>query len=127
MFLYPDTFRIWSRIVFFAGENIRYNWLPSKIKDIDIAMYYNHIGDDSNLNWIKNINENAQLVIDGGYLKDIPLHILSSDTGGDWSRVQQQLLHWSNDSHQETLANSKHYIHWSNKEAVLNKILDMLN
>ncbi|WP_028563653.1 alpha/beta fold hydrolase [Paenibacillus pinihumi] len=110
----------------FAGENIRYNWLPDDIKDIDIAMYYNHIGDDSNLNSIKNMNENAQFVIDSGYLKDIPLHILTSDSGANWEQVQQQLLHWSNDSHQETLANSKHYIHWSNKTAVLNKILDML-
>jgi len=111
----------------FTGENIRYSLLPNKIKDIDIAMYYNHIGDGSNINSIKNMNENAQIVIDGGYLKDIPLHILSSDSGGDWKKVQQELLHWSNDSHQETLPNSKHYIHWSNKEAVLNKILDMLN
>jgi len=110
----------------FTGENIRYNQLPSEIKVIDIAMFYKHIGDASNINSLKNTNENAQLVIDGGHLKDIPLHILSSDSGGGWEKVQQQLLHWSNDSHQETLANSNHYIHWSNKEAVLNKIVDML-
>ncbi|MFB9750242.1 alpha/beta fold hydrolase [Paenibacillus hodogayensis] len=111
----------------FAGENIRYKGLPNKIKEIDIAMYYNHLGDNSNVNSIRTMNENAQLVIDGGYLKDIPLHIVSSDSGGNWEKVQQQLLHWSNESHQETIANSKHYIHWSNKEAVLTKILNMLN
>ncbi|NKI20356.1 alpha/beta hydrolase [Paenibacillus dendritiformis] len=100
----------------FSGENIRYKSLPDELKSIDIAMYYNRIGESSNISTIRNINENAQSVIEGGYLKDIPLLILSSDSGGDWEDVQKQLIHWSNQSHQETLPNSKHYIHWSNQK-----------
>ncbi|WP_200901431.1 hypothetical protein [Paenibacillus sp. DMB20] len=90
-------------------------------------MYYNHVGEYSNVNAIRLINENAQAVIEAGHLKDIPLLILSSDSGGDWEEVQRQLLHWSNQSEQETLPHSEHYIHWSNQEAVSEKILNMLN
>lgn len=110
----------------FAGENLRYDLIPDEIKELDISMYYNHIGEYNNLSFIKNMNENAQTVMNEGYLKDIPLLILSSDTGSDWAKVQKQLLHWSNNSRQETIRDSSHYIHWSNKEAVLKKILEHL-
>lgn len=107
-------------------KKLWYASLPTNMKEIDISMYYNHIGEQSNLNLINNINENAQRVIDNGYLKDIPLLVLSSDSGDDWEKIQQQLLLWSNNSKQETIENSQHYIHWSNKEIVLNKILKFL-
>ncbi|MFD0713372.1 alpha/beta fold hydrolase [Paenibacillus sp. GCM10027626] len=110
----------------FTGENIRNQSLPNEIKGMDVAMYYNHIGESNNLNAIRNMNENAQSVIEGGYLKDIPLLILSSDSGSDWEEVQKELLHWSDESRQETLPDSEHYIHWSNREAVLEKILEMV-
>ncbi|WP_159881783.1 alpha/beta fold hydrolase [Paenibacillus puerhi] len=111
----------------FTGENLRYERLPNEVKALDAAMFYKHLGESGNLSFIKNMSENAQLVMDRGYLKDIPLVILSSDSGKSWEKVQQQLLHWSNDSYQETLPQSQHYIHWSNKEAVITKILDMLD
>lgn len=34
--------------------------IPNEIKDIDISMYYNQIGDKSNLDVISNLNKNAQ-------------------------------------------------------------------
>ncbi|TKI57616.1 alpha/beta hydrolase [Brevibacillus antibioticus] len=110
----------------FAGENLRYDLLPNEMKEIDIAMYYRHLGDSSNLNFISHMNENAKVVMDGGYLKDIPFLILSSESGSDWDEVQQQLLHWSNKSVRETIPASQHYIHWSNKEVVLKKIVETL-
>ncbi|MDR0267804.1 alpha/beta hydrolase [Paenibacillus sp.] len=110
----------------FTGENIRNKQLPDEIKSLDAAMYYNHIGEYSNVDAIKNIHANAQSVIEGGHLKDIPLIILSSDTGEDWVKSQKQLMNWSNDSYQETLPHSEHYIHWSNREEVLGKVLETL-
>ncbi|MBE9917432.1 alpha/beta hydrolase [Paenibacillus donghaensis] len=110
----------------FTGENIRNKQLPDEIRGLDTAMYYNHIGEYSNINAIKNINKNARSVIEGGHLKDIPLIILSSDSGEDWVKSQKQLLNWSKQSYQETLPHSEHYIHWSNKEEVLGRILEML-
>lgn len=110
----------------FLGEDLRYDMLPKEIRGIDKAMYYNHIGNKNNLGSLKNINENAQLVLNNGYLKDIPLIILSSDSGDSWEKSQQQLLNWSNNSYQETIPNSNHYIHWSNKEIVVQKILELV-
>lgn len=114
-------------ILHFTAEELRYSMLPSHLKDIDISMYYNKIGDKSNISVIRNLNENAQTVIDNGSLKDIPLYILSSDSGEEWEEVQQQMLSWSNISNQKTIKNAQHYIHWSNREIVVSKILEMLN
>ncbi|WP_289139575.1 hypothetical protein [uncultured Brevibacillus sp.] len=110
----------------FSGENLRYPLLPDDMKEMDASMYYNHLGDASNLSFIAHINENAQAVVEGGYLHDIPLLILSSDGDRQWREVQQQLLHWSNNSAQETIPASAHYIHWSHKEIVASKLVEML-
>lgn len=109
-----------------TGENIRFESLPRNIRDIDKSMYYNHIGNSSNLSYIQLMNQNAQTVINGGYLNDVPLLIISSHSGGRWSEVQHQLLSWSNESRQESLPNSQHYIHWSNQEEVLQQIIKFL-
>lgn len=111
----------------FTAENIRNQRLPIEWKATDLAMYYNHIGESNNLSFIKNMNENARAVLDGGYLKDTPLLILSSDSGGEWAKVQRQLLQWSSLSKQETISDSEHYIHWSNREEVLQKIVNTIN
>lgn len=116
-----------GNILPFTAEELRYSMLPSHLKDIDISMYYNKIGDKSNISVISNLNENAQTIIDNGTLKDIPLYILSSDSGEEWEEVQQQMLSWSNISNQKTIKNAQHYIHWSNREIVVSKILEMLN
>lgn len=110
----------------FSGENLRYPLLPDEMKEMDASMYYNHLGDASNLSFIAHINENAQAVVEGGYLHDIPLLILSSDGDQEWGEVQQQLLHWSNNSTQETIPASQHYIHWSHKEIIASKLVEML-
>lgn len=110
----------------FAGEDLRYDKLPSEIKLIDISMYYKYLGNISNLQYIKNINENAGEVVKNGYLKNIPLIILSSDSGDSWMRTQQELLNWSNYSSQETLYNSSHYIHWTNTDYVVEKIKELI-
>jgi len=108
----------------FAGEDLRYDKLPNEIKLIDIAMYYKYLGNTSNLQ--NNINENAREVIKEGYLKNIPLVILSSDSGSNWMKTQKELLNWSNYSSQETLYNSSHYIHWTNTGYVIEKIKERI-
>jgi pimeloyl-ACP methyl ester carboxylesterase len=110
----------------FVGEDLRYDKLPNETKLIDIAMYYKYLGNANNLQYIKNINENAREVIKKGYLKNIPLVILSSDSGSNWMKTQQELLNWSNYSSQETLYNSSHYIHWTNTEYIVEKIKELI-
>lgn len=110
----------------FSGEDVRHKRLPDELQGVDIAMYYNHLGSPNNRSVLRHINENAQAVIEGGYLKGIPLLILSSDSGSGWEDVQKQLLHWSDQSRQETLPRSSHYIHWSSQELVMDRIAEML-
>lgn len=110
----------------FVGEDLRYAALPSEIKNIDIAMYYKYLGNTNNLNYIENINENAKEVVKNGYLKNIPLVIMSSGSDSGWEKTQQELLNWSNDSSQETLCNSSHYIHWTNTEYIVKKIKELI-
>lgn len=111
----------------FSGANLRNDRLPPEWRAVDRSKYYNHIGADSNVRFIESMNENAQTVLDGGKLTDIPLLILSSDGGANWTAVQQQLLHWSNLSEQVTIPKSSHYIHWSNQEIVLEKIREVID
>ncbi|WP_141504870.1 alpha/beta fold hydrolase [Paenibacillus luteus] len=111
----------------FAAENLRNPQLPEEVRAMDKAMYYNKAGNTSNLSFISLMNENAQIVLDHGHLKEIPLLILSSDSGAAWRNVQQELLQWSSNSMQETITNANHYIHWTNSDLVFNKLLDMLN
>ncbi|MDF2611442.1 MAG: alpha/beta hydrolase [Lachnospiraceae bacterium] len=110
----------------FVGENVRYSSLPDAIKKIDVAMYYNYLGNKYNLDVIRYINENAKTVIENGYLEDIPLLVLSSDSGKGWELVQQELLNWSNVSKQITFENSEHYIHWTNEKDVISEIMQFI-
>jgi len=110
----------------FVGENLRSGSLPHEIIHMDASMYYNHIGDNSNLNVIKNINENAQIVFDKGHIRNIPLLILSSDNGEEWEKSQLEFLNWSNNSSQKTITCSAHYLHWSHKEVVISEIIEFL-
>ncbi len=100
------------------GENIRNKELSGELKNIDKAMYYKYTGSKSNLYNIDGINENAKLVLTGNRLEDTPILLLSSDSGNEWKKVQQQLALWSKDSRQITLNNSNHYLHWSNYSEV---------
>lgn len=110
----------------FLGENLRYKSLPNEVRELDAAMYYNLIGNKDNLDLINHINENAKTVIDDGYLKDIPLLILSSDSGEKWNETQQELLKWSDISRQKVIQNGDHYSHWSHKEEVISEIKEFI-
>lgn len=110
-----------------TGENIRYPLLPSNIKKIDVAMYYRYIGNTYNISSIDLINENAEVVLDGGILNNIPILVLSSDSGDSWKQVQKQLASWSENSKEITLKKSDHYIHWTNKDEVVNEIVEFIS
>lgn len=110
-----------------VGENVRYRSLPEEVKAADRVMYYAKLGNKNNLNAIANLNENAETVIKGGPLKDIPLIILSSDGDKKWNESQKKLAEWSNQSKQETLSGAGHYIHWTNEETVIDILIGLIN
>lgn len=100
------------------GENIRNQQLPEEVKNLDKAMYYQFVGNSFSLNTISLINENAIKVLSGSFLGNIPILVLSSDSGDEWNEVQKQLARWSDNSKQITIKDSEHYLYWSNYNEV---------
>jgi pimeloyl-ACP methyl ester carboxylesterase len=111
----------------FVGEDTRNHLLPEGIRKIDAAMYYNKLGSSENLKGLGLINENAKTVIENGYLKNIPLLALSAKSDDKWAKAQEELLSWSDRSSGMVMKDSKHYLHWTNKDSVIAEILDFLN
>ena len=100
------------------GENIRNQNIPEEIKNLDKSMFYQFAGNPASLDTIKLINENASKVLAGSSLGEIPVLVISSDSGDEWNDVQIQLSAWSENSEQLMVKNSQHYIYWSNYDAV---------
>lgn len=109
------------------GENIRNPQLPDNLKSLDKAMYDRFIGNPASLNTIKLINENATKVLAGSSLGQMPILVLSSDSGSQWNDVQMQLASWSENSKQITVNDSEHYLYWSNYDEVKNYIGEFLS
>lgn len=108
------------------GENARYENLPDDLRIYDKAMYYRYSGSDSNYENIDYINENADAVLSGNRLGEIPILVLSSDDSTEWMQVQLQLSAWSENSSQVTIDSSGHYLHWTNYDETIENIYDFL-
>lgn len=117
----------WGVLLPLYGENIRYQNLPKEVKKIDKSMYYQFAGNPASLDSIKLINENATNILKGSSLGEIPVLVLSSDSGDEWNDVQIQLASWSEHSKQVMIDDSEHYIYWSNFDEVTNYIESFIN
>lgn len=73
------------------------------------------------------MNENALAVLEGPSLGDIPILVLSSDSGKQWQEVQTKLASWSENSEQVTLQGAKHYLYWSSYDSVIEHIDRFIN
>jgi pimeloyl-ACP methyl ester carboxylesterase len=109
-----------------SGESKRYKMLPGELGEIDKKMFYRNLGNKTNRSEIRNINKNANKVIDGGKLGSIPLVILSSKSDSKWNTTQKELKDWSTDSSQETISGAGHYIHWDRPNIVIEKIQQLV-
>ena len=81
-------------------------------------MFYRFAGNAASMNTINLINENAATVLKGPLLGEMPILVLSSDSGDDWNEVQIQLASWSEDSEHMMIEKSEHYLYWSNYNQV---------
>lgn len=108
------------------GEHIRNKNLPETVQDMDKAMFYRFSGNADTIGTIHLINENATAVLAGQSLGEIPILVLSSDSGDDWYQVQLQLASWSENSEQVTIDASEHYVHWSDYEKVSDCIVSFV-
>lgn len=104
------------------GENIRNYNISEEVTNLDKSMFYQFAGNPTSLDTIKFINENAANVLEVPSLGEIPILVLSSDSGDEWNDVQIQLASWSENSEQVTVKNSDHYIYWSNYDEVADYI-----
>ncbi|WP_167954804.1 alpha/beta hydrolase [Anaerosporobacter faecicola] len=108
------------------GENVRNGLLSGPIKKLDQVMYYRFAGNKDSLQTINKMNENAGEILEGPSLGNLPILVLSSDSGKAWEKVQRQLATWSSNSKQVTIEQGQHYIYWSNYEDVLQYIKEFL-
>lgn len=108
------------------GENIRNAAISEKIKDLDKAMYYRFIGNPATRQYVKLMNRNAKMVLEGSSIRNIPVLILSSDRGTVWDKVQMQLSKWFKNSTQIKIKNASHYLYWSNYDEVKYYINDFI-
>lgn len=104
------------------GESVRNKNISIEVKQLDKAMYYRYTGNPESLDSIRQMNENAEVVLNGTRLGDIPILVLSSDQDQAWDEAQNQLSAWSNQSEQIMIAGAEHYIYWSNYQEVCSKI-----
>jgi len=104
------------------GENTRYKSLPAELQKIDKAMYYKYCGSNSTYKNIDIINENAESILSGNRLGDIPILVLSSDSGNEWAEVQTQLSEWSENCQLFTIKNAAHFLHWTNYDETVNYV-----
>lgn len=109
------------------GEHHRHQNLPENIKEIDKAMFYRFAGNADSLNAIHLMNENAETVLNGPLLGEVPILVLSSDSGKDWNKVQIQLASWSKNSEQVVIKKADHYLYWSNDQEVSAHIVSFID
>lgn len=109
-----------------VGEGKRYKLLPEQLGIIDRMMFYRNLGNKTNRNEIRNMNENAKKVIANGKLMDIPLVILSSKSVSSWNETQEELRDWSNNSRQRFIDGAGHYIHWDRPDVVIEELLKLI-
>ncbi|MBP3886824.1 MAG: alpha/beta fold hydrolase [Cellulosilyticum sp.] len=73
------------------GEHLRNHQLPEKISTLDEIMYYHYTGSLSTYKSIGDMNKNAKSVLEGNDLGDMPIFVLSSDSGKAWQKTQEEL------------------------------------
>ncbi len=106
----------------FVGESARIAGLPEEVRKIERAMYNRYLGNNKNLDLLTWINENAFSVLEGERLTNLPILVLSSESGTKWEEVQKELCAWSKVGKQSTLEGAGHYIHWTNQKEVIEAI-----
>lgn len=109
------------------GENIRNPALPGDVRSIDRAMFYRFAGNPATFEAVGYMNENAADVMAGPRLGDIPILVLSSDSGDNWDGVQSQLAGLSDVSERVTIKGAGHYLHWYAPSEVSERIAEFIS
>lgn len=103
---------------------------PDNFKEIDRAMFLKTFNNRNQVDEGDNKEINANRVAANGYLKDVPLRIITSEELNSYKESRENQLNlknWSTDSKQIIVKGAGHAIHWANPELINNEILEILN
>ena len=126
--------RILYKIDAFANsinsERNQLTLLPDELKDLDKT---STLLQGSNINVIDEMRrsqENAQKVVNGGKIQNIPLTVITSGDFGkaskEWLDSQETLKEWSNYGKQFVVEETKHYIHHYQPEIIVEEIVELI-
>lgn len=101
--------------------------LPYKLKELDKTSTLIKANNDNIIDEMRRSQSNAKKVVDGGWLGNIPLTVITAGNFGQvsqsWLDSQEKLKDWSTSGKQFIVKDSKHYIHQYEPEIIVNEIL----
>ncbi|MHB8074012.1 hypothetical protein [Desulfosporosinus fructosivorans] len=103
---------------------------PNNYKEIDLAMFLKTFNNGNQVDEGDDKEINAKKVVTNGYIKYIPLRIITSEELNNYEESKENQLNlkkWSADSKQIIVKGSGHAIHWSNPEVINNEVLAIIN
>ncbi|MEW9094617.1 MAG: alpha/beta hydrolase [Clostridiaceae bacterium] len=100
--------------------------LPSDLKQLYMAMtlktmYNRNIIDEGNI-----AKDNAKVILENGYLDNLPLRILTAPSDPEWDSSQEALKNWSTDSTQIIVKGSGHSIHQFAPDIINDEIIKLI-
>jgi len=124
--IFPDFYS--STVLATARNNLAL--APDNFKEIDLAMFLKTFNNRNQVDEGDNKEMNAQKVVANGYIKDIPLRIITSEELNNYKQSKDNQLNlkkWSTDSKQIIVKGTGHAIHWSHPEVINKEIHAIIN
>lgn len=122
--------RILGNIGVLPMINNRQRLIPKEMRNIDKAMIYKNIYNNTTIMEVSALRENAEKISSIGTIGDIPLIIITSAISekeiSGWKESQENLKEWSSKSKQIVVENSGHFIHLEKPEKVIRIIEELL-
>lgn len=102
---------------------------PEKLKELNAVMVNKNTYNRNLIQESNNVTKNAQTVIDGGRLQNIPLTLFTSGNNNQekkWSQTQKDFTKWSNKSKQIVIEGAGHYVHHDDPDLIVKEIINLI-
>lgn len=126
--LFNTVYNYSSTVLSTARNNL--SLAPDSFVKLDEAMFLRTCLNSNQVDEGNNKEKNALKVLSNGYIKDIPLRIITSEELNNYKESKENQLNlkkWSTDSKQIVVKGAGHAVHWSHPEVINAEILDILN
>jgi len=117
---------------FYSAAYAQRNYLklvPEELRELDKAMYLKNMVNKNKIDENNNMKVNAETVVKGGKLQNIPLRIFTSEAEAKdekWRRSQEAFKDWSSDSTQKIIKGTNHNMHQCIPDEIIAEILSLL-